>query len=267
MAIDAAEVAARAGRLRACRLLCPETIRRVAKAAAEGATSTRQAVRQARRQLRDVYVPYLRQWDPRQIELGFREISGPAAGEHARSVYRWILERHSSTRDRVAFVGQFYTRIFELTGQPESVTDIGCGLAPFALPWMNLPAEAAYRAWDIDARLIELLRSFFSVCGVGGRAECRDVLCGLPEEPADVVFLLKMLPYLEQQDRGCSSRLLRELRGGFVVTSFGTGPHGGRGRPASDYARQMEGLLAQEHLTASKLEFPAELVYVIDKRS
>ena len=63
-----------------------------------------------------------------------------------------------------------------------------------------------------------------------GSCVCRDVLVSEPTDEADVVFLLKTLPCLEQQEKGSSARLLGALRAPFVVASFPNESLGGRGK-------------------------------------
>ena len=98
--------------------------------------------------------------------------------------------------------------IFEITGVPRRVLDLGGGLHPFALPWMNVPVTSEYVVWEIDQRMVDLVNRFFSTVGRRPLARCQDMLVRTPKEEADVVFLMRVLPSLEQQDKGCSMELL-----------------------------------------------------------
>lgn len=88
--------------------------------------------------------------------LMVEEIVKNPAGD-ARSVCARILDLHSSTRERRDFLPDLYGRIFRITGAPGRILDIGCGLNPFSVPFMGLPADCEYVAWDTDRRLVELV--------------------------------------------------------------------------------------------------------------
>ena len=51
-----------------------------------------------------------------------------------KSACRDILTLHSSTRERLPILDRFYRAVFEITGQPASILDLGCGLNPLACP-------------------------------------------------------------------------------------------------------------------------------------
>ncbi len=265
---DAERIAARGRRGGRLRHLCGDTIRRVAARSVEGERSPRRALRRAKRKLKRLYLPHLRECDPAEVAFALAELPPGGFGEHVRDVYRWILQRHASMRERLRFIESFYERIFAAAGPPASLLDVGCGFGPLALPWMHLPDGCAYHAWDIDCRVVALLGGYLAAMGVPGGVECRDVLVRPPTEPVDVVLLLKMLPCLEQQEPGCLPRLLRELPARRVVLSFALRPAAGRdgGAEADDPAAITEAALAEAGFPAERLEFPTELVFVAHTR-
>ena len=48
------------------------------------------------------------------------------------------MRQHASTRERIEHLDTFYPGIWQHTGVPRSVLDLGCGLGPLALPWMKI---------------------------------------------------------------------------------------------------------------------------------
>jgi 16S rRNA (guanine(1405)-N(7))-methyltransferase len=155
---------------------------------------------------------------------------------------------------------ELYGRIFAVTGTPNRVLDLACGLHPFGLPWMGLPENSSYHAMDINCELMALLGGFFSKELV---AECRDVLVRPPKEPADVAFLLKAVPCLEQQERGASLRLLRALRSRHAVVSFPVHSLGGRSKGMEEHYAAMAGELIEAlGADAEVLRYPSEIFYV-----
>src|SRR5688500_7585732 len=70
-----------------------------------------------------------------------------------------VLRTHASARERLAHLDALYSGIWDRTGVPARVLDIGCGLNPLALPWMGI-GEASYLATDVDKRPLETVRGF-----------------------------------------------------------------------------------------------------------
>jgi len=249
------------------RCLSRETVDRIAAWAVARSPSRAGAVKRAKRKLHEVHGAYLGAWDPRRVEelLFSPRPSGDAA---VRDACREILSRHASTRERLPILDSFYRRIFEITGVPRRLLDVGCGLAPFALPWMSLPKDCEYVATEIDARIVSLVNRLFETESQKGAAHCRDVLAAIPDGEFDVVLLLKMLPTLERQQKGCAGPLLRALDARFVVVSFPVLSLGGRkkGMP-HHYRKMMDRALDLSPRPAVPVELEGELLFVVDKNS
>src|SRR5688500_2168800 len=84
------------------------------------------------------------------------EITAAWTGDLAEPGFRAAcadaLRAHASTRERQPHVEAFYAGIWEHTGAPSRVLDLGCGLGPLALPWMGLADDTFYFASDVDRR-------------------------------------------------------------------------------------------------------------------
>lgn len=239
----------------------PETLARIAAWAAARYRSDKEVLKAAKRKLHQVYAAYL---TPKSAAQLTRLAS--QAGADFQAACREALSHHASTAERLPILEEFYGRIFALTGPPRTVLDLACGLHPFALPWMELPGLARYAAMDIDCELMALIGDFFS-----SRlpdvvvSECRDILVRPPDEPADLAFLLKAVPCLEQQEKGASLRLLRALRVRHAVVSFPVRSLGGRSKGMEEhYAGLAEDLLKRLDRRAEVLHYPSEMFYVIE---
>lgn len=138
------------------------------------------------------------------------------------------MRRHASTRERIAYLDRFYEGIWQRTGVPRSILDLGCGLGPLALPWMGV-GDARYVAIDIDGGALDVVGSFLSAMGQPHRLEARDLVTGAPDDAADVALLLKLITTLDRQDPDAAARLLRGLRVRHAVVSFAARSLGGRG--------------------------------------
>jgi 16S rRNA (guanine(1405)-N(7))-methyltransferase len=173
---------------------------------------------------------------------------------------------HASTRERASHVDELYRRLFERVGLVASVVDIGCGLNPLAIPWMRLSADAVYIAVDIEKSLTAFVAQCLELMPVQGRAMVADAISAPPREPVDLALVLKMVPCLEQQQRGAGADLVNALDARHVVVSFPVRSLGGRGKGMHEnYAKLFEELARQYHWRAEAVPVPGELLYVITK--
>jgi len=181
-----------------------------------------------------------------------------------------ILRSHHSMRERLPFLADFYATIFDDIAPVRSVLDLGCGLNPLALPWMKLPAGAAYFACDVDRAQIAFLEWWLAHSGQRGRAFVWNLLDGAPQideaQSVDVALLLKLAPCLEQLEKGIVRRLLDELRAAVLIVSFPAQSLGGQRKGMVEtYAAQMDALLAGRTWTVERFEFASELLFRIRK--
>lgn len=175
------------------------------------------------------------------------------------------MREHASARERMSHLESFYPRIWEVTGTPRSVLDLGCGLNPLALPWMRI-GDATYHAVDVDAVALDAARGFLGEVGQPHVAEVRDLVVDLPVEPADVALLLKLVTTLDRQHPDAAARLLRELRVGHAVVSFAARSLHGRGNHARAYRERLERLVAEAGRVrrVTEASVPGELVFVLE---
>ena len=263
MPADAEKIALALAESRKYRHLCRATIERVATWPAQRNDSQAQAVKAAKRKLHQVYAAYLSGWNPRGAEKILQSLQPEPIDEQLREACRRIMSQHTSTAERLGVLDGLYRSVFEITGQPKRILDLGCGLGPLALPWMHLPADIEYEAWDIDHRMVDLLNHFFRIAAPRSLAQCKDVLTETPAGQVDVAFCMKLLPCLEQQQPDIARQLLSRVPAEFIVISFPVRSIGGRRKnmPAN-YASRIEPVLAEMGLRAERLACPAELVYV-----
>ncbi|MFH1451280.1 MAG: hypothetical protein ABIF89_01570 [bacterium] len=188
------------------------------------------------------------------------------SGKSVKEAVAPLLKIHSSTRERSAILNKFYARIFALTGYPNFVIDVACGFNPLTFAWMNLPKKSHYFGVDIDKEQNQFIESFFKLtendqASIG----LADVLIDrLPA--ADVVFMLKLLPSLEQQEKGSSLKVLKNQLAGYLVVSFPVKSLSGKKKGMADfYSQSFEDLIVNEPWKVEKLLFDSELVFVIKK--
>jgi 16S rRNA (guanine(1405)-N(7))-methyltransferase len=178
-----------------------------------------------------------------------------------------ILMIHQSSKERIPVLDSFYKKIFEITGIPKSIIDHGCGLNPLTFPWMDLPPSTSYQSFDIDSDEVQFLNHILPLIGAkNASAQLGDIFQS-NFEYADIIFILKIIPLLEHQQKAITSELIQKQNCKFLVVSFPTKTIGGQNKGMQlNYSYNFENILKEAGLkTFHKLDFSNELVYIIDK--
>lgn len=120
-------------------------------------------------------------WDSHANYAAWRAALESAPDDASQEVtLRSILRSHHSMRERLPFLPDFYSTLFAGLGPLRCVVDLGCGLAPLALPWMQLPADALYLACDVDREQVAFLAWWMAHYRQRGRAFVWNLLDGAP---------------------------------------------------------------------------------------
>ena len=177
-----------------------------------------------------------------------------------------ILQAQSSVKERIPILDDFYKKIFEVTGIPNTIIDYACGLNPLTYFWMRLPESTMYKAFDIDEDQIIFLRAVFTLLKIPTvQVALQDVLID-SFESADVIFLLKLLPCLEHQKKDSSLEIIKNLSCKYVVVSFPIKSLSGKKSGMADfYSNNFKKMVEQEQLEFTEILFETELVFVIKK--
>lgn len=210
-------------------------------------------------------VEAIRQIDREEVSISCRTGHYPFAVE--------ILNLHASTRERMPYLPAFHAFIKEHIGDEKirTILDLGCGFNPFAIPLMPIELTQnleTCHAYDIDLRLEDLLNSFFEKIGLPATAGCADLAVETPCCPADLTFMLKLIPVLEMQVKNRGFELANSLDTGFLVISYPIKSLGGRDKGMEkNYSASFEnalkcGLLCNFTLIANK-KIGNELVYLL----
>ena len=242
-----------------------ETIRDLAETALQQYKKPKKAIKSVRTQLHSIMAPYL--GDPDYATAAAQLDAAFAGGDadNIKNVCQEILHSHLSTRERQPILADFYAQIFAVTGYPQSILDIACGLNPLALPWMDLALPVDFYAFDIHEPRITFLNHYFQLQGLKPLARLQDVALQFPIEKADVALFLKELPRFERNYHGRGRPLLEALNVHWLVLSFPTiSTHGGRNL-TNRYREFMHQLIEGHDWPVTELLFEGELVFCIEK--
>ena len=180
-------------------------------------------VKQAvKKKLHNIVAPYLGDPDYEQAMIEMQKIF-PEGDECDQKLLSENVKSHASTKERIPIMEQFYRSIFSATGYPESILDLACGLNPFALPWMGIPEQTRYFAFDLHYPRVQLdqpVLSLFQSPRIG-------ILSGYSGKPAkndkaDVAFFFKEAHRFDQRQKGCNRDFWISLPVKKIVVSLPT---------------------------------------------
>ncbi len=175
-----------------------------------------------------------------------------------------IMELHPSTRERLPSLHAFYELLSPYLREAKTVLDIGCGFHPCAFPFMGLKSDVLYRAGDIDHSTVEVIQAFFQRLHVTCDVRILDATDEMPGESADVAFLFKLVPVLEQQKKGLAYRLIECLRAKTAVITFPIKSLSGREKDMIVfYGSRFEQNLPEGFSILRKEIVGSELVYIV----
>lgn len=222
------------------------------------------ALQSAKKKLHEVIALYL--GDPDYSAARAQLDAAFASGDEAaiRAVCIDLLRIHDSTRERLVLLETFYPAIWAITGTPQTVLDIACGLNPLTIPWMDLSPSAHFYAYEIHTPRVDLLNHYLALQDIAGAAMVRDILVDHPAESGDVALLLKETHRMEKRRKGIVLPLLDALNVRWIVLSSPTRSRAGH-VVIDTYRQQIHGLLADRPWPITEIAFANELVYCIEK--
>lgn len=179
-----------------------------------------------------------------------------------------IMKSHISTEERIPFLENFYKEIFSCLPPVKSILDPGCGLNPLSLFWMPLKEGFSYYAFDIYNDMIDFLNEFMTLYGISGKAEVMDISRFVPEIEVDVAFIFKLLPVLEQIEKGSALKLIDNLKVKYMVITFPVKSLCGKNKNMPEnYERIFRELFAMKEWDIKRLDFKTELVFIVSKEN
>ncbi len=184
-----------------------------------------------------------------------------------------ILLTAVSTKERLPYYNELYRKIFEITGNPGTIVDLGAGLNPVSCIYMNLNS-LNYYSYDIDKDDIDFINEYFQIMksrGLNGRAEILNVrdfekISALPY--SDIVFMFKLIDLINTGNHKPGEELIKTLINGdktkFIIASFSTRTISGK--PMNLPRRKgFELMLNRINLKLKVLKIPNEIFYVIKR--
>ncbi|MDD4878535.1 MAG: hypothetical protein PHO02_05875 [Candidatus Nanoarchaeia archaeon] len=171
-----------------------------------------------------------------------------------------ILGLHLSTRERLPYYEEIYQKIFEVTGEPSSILDLGCGLNPFSFPFMNLK-DIRYYAVELVKTDAEFIQRYFDKFKINGKAINMDLTQAENLPSADVCFMFKVIDTFEAIQWDVTAELMAKIKAKWIIASFASKSLGGRKAINPEKRKWFEKLIAGRNYSVFEVE--NEVFYII----
>ncbi|OYT36766.1 hypothetical protein B6U91_00445 [Candidatus Pacearchaeota archaeon ex4484_71] len=142
---------------------------------------------------------------------------------------KWFLSKHISTRERIDYYSELYSRIFKKSSDKRAVFDLGAGVNGFS--YFYLPRNTKYIGVEAVGQLVNLGNKYFEERKIDGKMVHMSLfdlenLSGLFKgfRGDKTLFLFKVLDSLEMIKRDFSKEILLKLAPlvDRVIISFAT---------------------------------------------
>ena len=201
--------------------LNPATIQDLIDQEAEKHRSRKTIRKAVRRKLHNIVAPYLGDPDYEAFLLRLSRITDSSPNSRQLlSFCQDVLNVHASTAERSRNLKNFYHQLFEITGKPNSILDLACGMHPLSFPWMDLELSIQYHAFDIIQTRIDFINSFFKKLGLEPLARNQDILINPPGFHADLGFFFKEAHRFEKRNPGCNKEFFSSLDVDYLAISL-----------------------------------------------
>ncbi|MGM5483700.1 MAG: hypothetical protein ACQER9_02160 [Nanobdellota archaeon] len=186
-----------------------------------------------------------------------------------------ILRLHTSSKERISHYSKIYEKIIEITGEPESIIDLGCGLNPFSINYIyNInKKKLKYYASDISPEDIKFIDKFIKEnkhFKKGSKAFPLDLTDEknieiIKKYETDWCFLLKLLDPIEEVNEGITYKIIPEIRSKYIIASFPTETIS-RKNMRNPRRSWFEKVLIRNNLFYETFEEGKELFYIIKNK-
>lgn len=225
----------------------------------------KQALKQLKARLHQTVLAY--EADAKALKkLSERLDEAAASGrDHVKQAALYGLSLHASTKERGFDIERFYPQLLEGICV-KSILDLGCGLNPLFLPWMGLPEDVRYLAFDASSACGLAVSSFFRAWGANGSFSQCDLSSGVPEAEADLALMMKLIPTLDRIKPGLGMEVLEKVSAPITAVTFPTRSLGGRDKSMErNYSESFEAELNKRGWPYSRIGIGRELAYIVRK--
>jgi len=218
--------------------------------------------KRVREKVHNIVALYLGDIDYEKATDEFRQVKDNPAT--LKEFSKNTLAYHASTKER-GDLEALYQALFDRIGNVKSIADLACGLHPLGLPFMGLPLDTAYYAYDLHKSRVDFLNIFITEQGYGGGCFHQDILTSPPEIKFDVAFFFKEAHRFEKRQAGIIVDFLESIQADKVVVSLPTQSFGRNIHMIPKYEKIIEDYTNERGWGLDSFEVGGEMFYIIDR--
>jgi len=215
--------------------------------------------KRVREKIHNIVALYLGDLDYAKAADDFRQ------AEDVKGFSLQMLTHHASTKERGQDLAVLYENLFEKIGNVNSVADLACGLHPLALPFMSLPPDTAYYAYDLHKSRVDFLNIFITELGYNGGCFHQDILTNPPAINFDVAFFFKEAHRFEKRQPGIIVNFLKSIQASKVVVSLPTQSFGRNINMIPKYEKILSDYSHEHDYELDTLTYGNEIFYFITR--
>ncbi|MBN1923460.1 MAG: hypothetical protein JW791_01720 [Nanoarchaeota archaeon] len=199
--------------------ICRDTITRTVNNLAGQKIRGRNLIKRVKEDLYKIHTNYYKNFDYKQALFELEKAYSSKDENIVLGTHDNLMRRYDNNRLLTVQEG-LYDEIFKITGKPEVLLDLACGLNPLTIPWMKLSNKTEYYCYDIEKSQISFLNDYFKLLKKRYKAYCQDVITKTPVKKADVAFLFKSTTCFEWQREGNTLKVLNNLNSKWVALTL-----------------------------------------------
>jgi len=195
-----------------------ETIHSLIELSCPASKNAADLEKRVREKIHNIAALYLGEMDYQKAIDTFRRVKdNPSA---LKDFAQKQLTYHASTKERGHDLADLYQQLFSRIGRCKRIADLACGLHPLGLPFMGLPPDTSYYAYDLNKPRIDFLHAFITEQGYGGGCFHQDILIHPPDIHFDVALFFKEAHRFEKRQPGVMSAFLDSIHASKIVVSL-----------------------------------------------
>lgn len=178
----------------------------------------KELIKKIKEELYDIHLKFFKMFNYDKLYNNLKKVYSSKNEDNIKKLNLEILKKYDS--NRAQSIDEFYDKIFEITNQPKTIIDIGCGLNFLTLSWMKNNDSIKYTGYDIGKKEIIFLNKVFNLINKNYKAILQDCLIYPPKQKADISFLFKISTCLEWQNKNNTVNLIKKLNSKWIVISL-----------------------------------------------
>jgi len=219
--------------------------------------------KRVREKIHNIVALYLGDLDYEKATDEFRQIKDDLRA--LKEFSKQALAYHASTKERGHDLEALYQTLFSRIGKPHSIADLACGLHPLGLPFMDLPINTAYYAYDLHKSRVDFLNVFITAQGYSGGCFHQDILTSPPNIKFDAAFFFKEAHRFEKRQPGIIVDFLESIQASKVVVSLPTQSFGRNIHMLPKYEKIIAEYASVREWGLDSFEFGGEMFYIVDR--